>query len=410
MAEPLRLSEYETGRVRLSRSQARAFIDTGFVEVSPDGEPGWWQVTASHHVGTLVVDDLRIYIKPKIKLENLFLLLSVGLQEGDWMRSATRYATDADLLPAVISFFTSQVDRTLAKGIYRSYREEKDRLHTVRGRIDIPTQITRAGVIHPVDCRFVEYTVDVAENRYLKAAVRRALRVRQVLPGDRRRLLRTLVALEEAKDVAVRPESIDRIGFNRLNDHYQPTLRLARLLLENLTLKDDPGETQATSFMVDMNLLFERYVTNRLEEALRSRLEVKDQYGTHLDWAGRVHIRPDLVFSRRGDVTFVADLKYRVVGNRWGSMTSDLYQILAYATALDLPEGVLIYCRDLDSDGFRCNAVTVRHSSKVLHVWGVDMSGPPSKVEGEIQVLADWIADRANRAVPPLSPVVSVAS
>lgn len=410
MAEPLSLSEYETGRVRMSRSQAKGFIDTGFVAVSPDTEPGWWEVTAGHHVGTLVVDDLRIHVKPKIKLENLFLLLSVGLQEEDWRRAAALYATDEDLLPAVISFFTRQVDRTLAKGIYRSYREERDRLNALRGRIDIPTQITRAGVIHPVDCRFVEYTADVEENRYLRAAVRRALRVRQVQPADRRRLLRTLVTLEEAKDVVVRPESIDRIGFNRLNDHYQPTLRLARLLLENLTLEDDPGETLATSFMVDMNMLFERFVSNQLEEALRNRLEVKGQYRTHLDRARRVPIRPDLVFLRRGDLAFVGDLKYKVLDKRWGSLTSDLFQVLAYVTALDLPEGVLVYCRDPDTDSLQHDAVTVRHSNKGLHVWGVNMSGPPSEVQAEMLALADWIADRANRATPLTHPVVSVAS
>ena len=116
MARLLRLSEFETRQCHLSATQAKRLNDTGFLSVVPDSEPGRWQVTAGHHVGTLVVGDLHLYVRPKIRLENLFLLLSVGVREQDWRRPATRYAIDSDLLPAVISFFTRLVDSTLAKG------------------------------------------------------------------------------------------------------------------------------------------------------------------------------------------------------------------------------------------------------------------------------------------------------
>lgn len=47
------------------------------------------------------------------------------------------------------------------------------------------------------------------------------------------------------------------------------TLRLARLIMSNLTLVDQRGDTRASTFMVDMNDLFERFVTERLRRALR---------------------------------------------------------------------------------------------------------------------------------------------
>ena len=407
---PLRFAEYEHRRISLSRSQVKRLADTGYVSVAPDAEAGWWQVTAGHHVGTLVIDDLHLFVRPKIRLENLFLLLSVGLRENDWGQAPSRFATDNDLLPAVVSFFTRQLDITLTRGILRSYREEQDQLKAIRGRIDIPTQITRAGVVYPVDCRFSEYQADVIENRYLKAATRRALQVPRVRPEDRRRLLRILSVFEEVGDVAVRPDDLDRITFDRLNRRYEPALRLARLLLENLTLEDRRGETVASSFMVDMNLLFERFVTDRLQRALWGRLEVKPQYSISFARGDRVRIRPDLLFRRRGEPVFVGDLKYKRVGEKWDLPTSDQYQMLAYTTALDLPDGVLIYCRDPDAQGPQSDSITVRNVDKVIHAWGVDMSGSPAEVEAEMETLADWIADRANRAVPPLSPVVSVAS
>lgn len=407
MSRLLRLPEYDSRQFRLSAAQAKRLNDTGFLSVVPGSESGSWRITASHHVGTLVIDDLHFYVRPKIRLENLFLLLSVGMREQDWRRSATQYAIDGDLLPAVISFFTRLVDGTFARGMYRSYREERDRLYGVRGRIDIRAQITRGGIVHPVDCSFGEFTADVDENRYLKAGVRLALRVPRVRHEDRRRLHRLMVALEEVSDVGVSPEDLDRIGFNRLNNHYEPALSLTRVLFENLTLKDQWGETVASSFMVDMNRLFERFITDRLERALRGRLQVKSQYGTHLDRAGRVHMRPDLVFRRRGYIAFVGDLKYKVAKEQRALSTSDQYQILAYTTALDLPEGILIYCREPGSESPQHDAFTVRHSNKVLHAWGVNMSGSASQIETELQNLAIWIAERAKRAVPLVRPSAS---
>ena len=131
--ERLRLSEYESRRARFSQSQAERLNDTGFVSVVPDTETGWWKLTTGHHVGTLVVGDTHISVRPKIRLENLFLLLAVGLKETDWGRVASRYATHNDLLPAVVSFFTRQVDLTIGRGVYRSYQGKRERLSTIRG-------------------------------------------------------------------------------------------------------------------------------------------------------------------------------------------------------------------------------------------------------------------------------------
>lgn len=404
----LRIAEYQHRRIPLSQSQAKRLADTDHVSVAPDADAGWWQVTAGHHVGTLVIDDLHLFIRPKIRLENLFLLLSVGLREKDWGQAPSRFATDNDLLPAVVSFFTRQVDITLARGIYRSYREEQDRLKTIRGRIDIPTQITRAGVVYPVDCRFDEYTADVIENRYLKAATRRALQVPRVRPEDRLRLLRILSVLEEVREMPIRPDDLDRIIFDRLNRRYEPALRLARLLLENLTLKDRRGETVASSFLVDMNLLFERFVTDRLQRVLWGRLDVRSQHWDHLGRGGQVPIRPDLVFRRWGEDAFVGDLKYKLMGDKADALNADYYQLLAYLTALNLPEGVLIYCREPGAD--RQSSITVRNADKVLHTWGVNLSGSPAEVEAEVEKLANWIANRADQVVPLSRPALSEAS
>ena len=411
MSDPIELVEYWSTTVRLSASVARRLnaVGRGAVAVALTDEPGLYSLTAQNMVGTLVVDDLRILIRPKIRPENLFLLLEVGLPPKAWRQESFDYTTSADLLPSIIAFFARTLANTLARGLLRSYRPEEERLIALRGRIDVASQFRQAGAQLPVACRYDEYTPDIFENRYVKAAANLAVRVPRVKTEDRRRLLRQIAALEDVSDTSVRAEDLDRLLFTRLNAHYEPALRLARLLLSNLTLVDQRGDRSASSFLVDMNRLFEDFVTHRLRRELRGRLELRSQFDTHLGVRSQVPIRPDLVFRSRGKEVYVADIKYKLTADA-RARTSDYYQLLAYTTALDLPEGVLMYC--LADGGRPERMVTVRHADKLLHTLAINLTGPPDSVNRAINEAASWIADRAGSFVgtSPRVPVKNLAT
>jgi len=431
-ADALTFREYGSKVVRLSEEQAGELNLSGggkYLGVEPGEHSGHWQVSAHNYVGSINVAGLQVLVQPKIPLRNLFLLLEVGLREQDWHDEAVRFETTGDLLPALVSFFARTTETTLARGLYHSYREQHDRLIALRGRVDIARQLTQPGVVLPTACRFTEFTADLIENSYLKAAVSRSLRVASVQAVDRRRLMQHLVTLEDVADVRHHHSDHDRVVFSRLNEHYRPALRLARLVLANLTLQDVLGETQASSFMLDMNELFERFVTERLRRALRGRLDVKGQHQDRLDEERYVTIKPDLLFSANGTPRFVADIKYKLTDDTAAGRAADYYQLLAYTTALDLPEGVLIYCLDAnrpdnsDIDGASAattgresstptegtpddslpglRSIRVRNVGKVLHTYALDMSGTAEDVARNLDRLANWIEYRASATVMP---------
>jgi 5-methylcytosine-specific restriction enzyme subunit McrC len=400
MAEVVIMREYEERTVAMSSHQASALAATNAVAVSPDAVDGMWQVKATQMVGSVSVDGLAIRIRPKIALDNLLFLLEVGLPDKAWRRQFADYATVGDLLPAVVAFFARSAEGALARGCYRSYREHREPLVALRGRVDLVRQFARGGLLAPVDCQFDEFTPDVLENRYLKAAIRRAVRIERVRPIDRLVLRRQLVALDTVDDRHVRAEDLDQVSETRLNAHYMPALRLARLILDRSTLVDTAGGTRAESFLLDMNKLFEQFVTERLRLLLTGQLTVAAQTMRHLGEGGRVPMRPDLEFHRMGEPVYVADLKYKVLKGD-AAYSSDFFQLLAYATALNLPEGLLIYC---DTDGETpTNVVTVRHAGKVLRTYPISLAGPPEQVAEQVEDLADrimtWVRP-LTRAIP----------
>ena len=422
---PITLLEWETQRCQLTKRQAGRLENTRWLSVSPDPEAGWWKLTAKQFVGGFEVDGLRVIVRPKIDPHNLFLMLEVGLPADAWLPEAMEYAETRDLLSALISFFARTAETTLARGHYHSYQHHEEDLLTLRGRLDFSRQFRRGGQLVPIACSYDDFTADVAENRYLKAAMQRAIRVAGVPLIDRRRLMRLLVALEDVTDAPVDAGDIDRITFTRLNEHYLPAMRLARLILANLTLQDQHGDTAASAFMLDMNDLFERFVTERLRRELAGRLEVEGQQRRKLDTAESVTIRPDLLFRLGGSNVGVADIKYKLrdadepadndfgdapasagessdnTGAELRATHADYYQLLAYATALDLPCGTLIYCVDAgpSTDSGMASRPTqlikstieVKHAHKRLDVVGVDLSGTPADIQQQIMALADHL-------------------
>ncbi len=390
------LREYERRSVELSGASARALASAADsrLAVAPAAELGQWDLSAMQHVGTIVLPEVQVLIRPKVSLQNLFLLLDVGLPADAWRRESFAYATDPDLLPALADFFVRTLEQAIGSGLVRAYRSEWERLTSVRGRIDFPSQVRRPGTAWPIACHFEEYTADTDENRYLKAAVRRMLKVAGVRPLTRRALLRQLVRFEEVADVGVDVDLADRVLFTRLNRHYQPAIRLAHVVLRNVSLLDQEGDTGASSFLLDMNDLFQRFVANRLRRHLHGRLEVDEEPTVHLGRRRMVPMRPDLVFVADGVPVYVGDAKYKLI-ETGSARNADYYQLLAYATALDLDEGVLIYGQAEGQAAER--VVEVSHAAKRLLAVAVDLRGAPSAVEKSLTDLADWIEARVRR-------------
>ncbi len=415
------LHEWSTERWRLDDDMARRLGETPWISVATDREAGWWKVSTRHWVGAFSLGDLRVIVRPKIRPENLFLLLEVGLPFEAWQAEAIDYAENDELLPALVSFFARTAETTLARGLFHHYRREEDDLLALRGRIDFVRQLRRSGVLVPMACSWDDFTADVDENRCLMAAIRLALRVPDVPHDDRRRLRRLLAALDGVAEptASVALDRLDRIQYTRLNEHYRPALRLARLILANCTLQDLHGDTAASAFMLDMNELFEQFVTSRLQRELRGRLEVKAQSRPHLDIDQRVQIRPDLTFRQYSETLGVADLKYKLTdadssaADAVGPLArhGDYYQLLAYTTALNLPEGTLIYCADVNEneaveqrfpDGSLAKStITVRHAGTQLHTIAIDLSGSPSDIDAQITALAEHLARSAKCSVVP---------
>ena len=138
---------------------------------------------------------------------------------------------------------------------------------------------------------------------------------------------------------------------------------------------------------MDMNKVFQEFVTVALREALGlNEHTFRESNISSLDEADHVHLRPDLTWWDGSDCKFVGDAKYKRVENQQVP-NADLYQLLAYVTALDLPGGMLIYAKGEAKPVIH----EIRHSGKRLEVAALDLSGSLDEILARVGDLAERV-------------------
>jgi hypothetical protein len=129
------------------------------VGLAPLAGDGMYELRAGSTVGTVVLPSLRLLIRPKVALENLFALARLRPMVTRWGDTLFPYEQDPDLFKAMAWVFEAEVRRALAQGLVRGYQPRSETLTTLRGRIDLAGQLrARQGMPLPLECRFEEYT------------------------------------------------------------------------------------------------------------------------------------------------------------------------------------------------------------------------------------------------------------
>ena len=357
------------------------------LSIRPTTSEGMYVLTAGATVGAVEVSGLPVLIRPKIGIPQLLSLACYAIGKVRFQKADFDFPEHTALPDALALAFVSAARRAFARGLLHGYRTEEEVLQTVRGRIRFDDQIRRRfGVPLPVEVRYDEFTDDILANRLVKAAAMRLGGMRLRSPDARRGLGWVAAMLDNVSYVEFPPSDVPEVTFDRLNEHYRGVVTLARLILRRGAFEAGRGQVRASGFLMDMNQVFQEFVTVALREALGvpERLFGEGSIPS-LDEAERVHLRPDLVWRDGSSCVFVGDAKYKRIRDE-RIPNADLYQLLAYTTALDLPGGLLVYVQDEDER--ESATYTVRHSGKRLEVAALDLSGTLDQVLERVGELA----------------------
>jgi 5-methylcytosine-specific restriction enzyme subunit McrC len=318
------------------------------VEVVPAGWRGRYRLTATGHVGTIVTPGCRLVIRPKIPLSNLFHLLdpTAPAHAADDRARAVAGAEALDFLAARLGRLLAE---RAAAGLHRGYVERAEQGAFLQGRLDVPAQLRGAGARKDaLHCRYQEFTTDVPCNQVPKAVAELVLRSPLVAEPARAAVRQGLAGFDGVAAAPLAPDSFRRAAPDRLTAPYRPLLDVCRLLAEGLSPGEAAGTMACPAFLLNMERVFEEYVTRGVIEGCSGRgpfeVAVQPLHVANRPAAGQpdIHMRPDLLLRRDGVQAAVIDAKWKDV-EAAAPEAADVYQVLAYSTALGVGRGVLVY-------------------------------------------------------------------
>lgn len=408
----INLKEYVSCTRELSPPQLKALDALRFegkwpvLDIKPEPSKGdnFYRLRPGSIVGALDLDGVSLSIEPKVTIQRLLYLAAYAAGDVELRDESFPFkrVEDITLPDAWARMLGTTAADAFARGLWHDYRVEEEALHTVRGRIMVAEQIRRRfDMPLPVEVRYDEYTEDILANRLIKAAARLLRGMRLSDPQAREGLRHIDATLENVTPVRYPPHDVPKVKFTRLNDHYKEAVAIARLVLQHwfheaARAEDDGTTVRAPGFLMNMNDVFQQFVTRKLREVLgesERTLRSDDEPVGTLDEDGRANLKPDISLWKNNTCIFVGDVKYKDLESRrenrvWDIPSADLYQALAYATALGLPGALLIYAKgrsDRDPPSYR-----VKCAGKRLELVTVDL-------DGEIEAIDESIAKVAKR-------------
>ena len=343
--------------------------DTAVLEIGRKG------VKAAEYVGVIQVGDISFQILPKIDVsgdttdksstksavQNLLFFLTYAYDlQIKAQDVAAMDSSKSGWFEILTRLFAGDLHQQIQIGMPHSYLTEEGNLPVMRGRWDIGKQILRPYNRHTFDVIYDEFSPDIAINQIFLWVIERLLE--QTLDDTNATLLGDLLNwYNPVTRISQNPlGEIAKVHFSRLNDRFEPAFQLACLFMASQSIQLKGGREKVFSFLLDMNVLFERFLSRFLVKhqqeifsAEWQEMQILPQSeGTHVYLAtlqpdGReiVRLRPDIMFinSVSNRPVLIADAKYKLLKSERGKLNlseSDLYQMLAYSIQFECPRVV----------------------------------------------------------------------
>ncbi|WP_078596341.1 McrC family protein [Evansella clarkii] len=391
----IRLTEYEKLNNIFLPEEIAASLKNKYsaaVQVQHTAGDNKYTLRAGSIVGAFRCNNYLFKISPKVELPVIWewLATAYDLSTVRWSETEVSYETDFGDLEWIVKFFLHECKRIYSRGIKKGYVTEESPLPAVRGQLHAEKTFKRwLKHDYQFDCRYDELTENVKENFLITCALMDMLKRGygdSSVPRDLRELKNIFGREIDGRSLKSSPEpdeqvrNINLLPVTRLNAHYKPAFQWALLYWKATALTFELGGQKSSSFLLDMNELFEMYIGKKLvQELSKHGVEVTLQKHDSLAEGGKIKIIPDVIIKSRDGREVILDLKY-ISRRDDSSINSNVFQMLAYLTARQTEHGILLYA------GGRERTDQIKNSPFTIHQWSLQLDRGLDKEEINIKV------------------------
>lgn len=235
-------------------------------------------------------DTDQVRLIGRIPVRNLWLLLLYASDLGKFFGKFDAEVEESANLPALIGrLLAKAVEHRLRRNLSRGYRQRREIMNRVRGRIDLLETFSKELLERgQVACRFEEHTIDTPRNRLVRAALDAV--ASRVADGTLAHRCRTLAGdLGRLGVSGCRPSRSELVS-DQIARHDSEDLlmvTLSRIVFDLVLPTEDAGDHSLSRFARDevfVRKLFERAIGNFYAAELTTATGWRVYQGQRLDW------------------------------------------------------------------------------------------------------------------------------
>ena len=306
-------------------------------------------IEAQQFVGYIILPNHIINIKPKVTEISFINMLryAIGLAKIIPDEYFDLLSEEVNYYDIIVEFFLKELEKLHSLGLNTGYKIYEDNLSCIKGKILFKEHLNYNYLRNDkIYCSYSELTTDILENRIIKYTLYYLL---QGFFLDNTIDLKLLNYYNILDQISLIPsielsESLNKIEYTPLNEHYRPILSLCELLLRDSSLDEETlGKKTVISFLVDMNILFEKFVVRLFQEKIKSEmLNVEEQKVKYADIDNNeLKLKLDILISCNEKPILILDTKYKEFeGN---PEISHVAQLTLYSNSTGVKNCCLIY-------------------------------------------------------------------
>jgi 5-methylcytosine-specific restriction enzyme subunit McrC len=352
--ETINVVEYDESRETIFTETELQILRTEFkgrIEVAPTFT-GYHVIKSREYVGTVVLPNHIIRIKPKIFDANFIYMIRYALRLPEIKPEDFLTSIYEDFYHILILFLLHHIGTILEKGLYKGYITKSDNVTFLRGKI-----LFREHLLYNqnrndrIYCSFSEVTLDTVENRIIKFTLFYLSKYYFIDDSTVQEILECYRQFDKITLLkSITPDIFYSVNYTPLNDHYRAALSLCELILRDSSLDiERDGEKNSLSFLINMDILFQDFVANllRIEFGEENVILQRDEY---MDIRKKLTVTPDIEILSNNRIAAIADTKYKEIGVDAHPPSQHIMQMYSYSSITEAKKCILVYAGVMNVD------------------------------------------------------------
>lgn len=346
-----------------------------------------------NYVGFIKLSTVSIEILPKVNINSsdhegsrkslLNMLSKSGVINFNYSNLGMLSVYKMDLNEILALIFAKTLQSQLIRGPYLEYINVEENSKALKGSLLVKEHIKNISrCSSDVFCKFEEFSIDNTLNQIFNTCIRKT--IKNVKNSQTLKILSHInVIFSEVSYININNKKLLDYKFSRLNSRFEPSLLLAKMLLNGYSSIGNKGDDKSFAILFEMNDVYERYITNLLRLNL-DKYEVHSQHSKYKLLKNEKTdrdiflLQPDIVIEVEGKEKLIIDTKWKKIDgslNRHGVKRDDFYQMYAYLTRYEnVKSAILLYPSSSDSNSEYLESWYLEHNkNKKIRVYAVSL-------------------------------------